>query len=74
MGLSLFHQLTPPSKQRRMMTKVMDQFWIGLGVEKRELLAIKGRSALYAGLVMIAGTSVMLTAGIVLNLAGVAFA
>lgn len=56
------------------MTKVMDQFWIGLGVEKRELLAIKGRSALYAGLVMIAGTSVMLTAGIVLNLAGVAFA
>ena len=56
------------------MTKVIDGFWIELGVSKRELLAIKGRSALYAGLVMIAGASVVLAAGIIANLTGAAIA
>lgn len=49
------------------MTAAFDRLFVILGVDARELADVKGRSAIYAGLVVIAAVSSALVFGIVEN-------
>lgn len=50
------------------MTNAFDRFFVTIGVDAQELADVKGRSAIYAGLVVFALTSSALVFGIAQNL------
>jgi hypothetical protein len=52
------------------MTATMDRFWIAIGVNEQELLALKARPAIYAALHAMTGLSTCLATGIVSNVVG----
>lgn len=50
------------------MTKAIDRAFVSLGVDAQDLSDFRGRSVIYAGLVMMGIASTALAASIVLNL------
>ncbi|WP_158548654.1 hypothetical protein [Parvularcula marina] len=52
------------------MTAIFDRAFVALGVDAHDLTSVKGRSAIYVGLMAMAVAGVTLAGGIVTNLAG----
>lgn len=50
------------------MTALFDRAFVALGVDAQELTGVKGRSALYLGLVALAAANTVLLGGICRNL------
>ena len=52
------------------MTATFDRAFVALGVDAQDLMTVKGRSAIYFGLIGMAMASATLVAGICSNLVG----
>ncbi|WP_158548656.1 hypothetical protein [Parvularcula marina] len=51
------------------MTRTFDRAFVAMGVDAKDLTAMRGRSVIYAGLIMMAAGALLLGAAIISNIA-----